>query len=596
MTLRTLVRKSTYRDSVALMLLSKDVADLPGVERASAMMGTPSNQAILDEAGLLDEAGKTAGPNDLVLAVRARTAGGAEAGLAAAVARLDAPRPVAAAAGTYRPRTIDAAVKLLPGANLALISVPGLYAKAEAMKAIRHGLHVLLFSDNVSLEEEVALKRAAERRGLLMMGPDCGTAILNGVPLAFANAIPRGRIGVVAASGTGLQEVACLLAAAGEGISQAIGTGGRDLAEAVGGISMRMGLRALAGDPATEVLVLLSKPPAPAVLSEILAEVRRCPKPCVVRFMGASILRGDRGEGGPLWADTLEDAARLAVGLRRGTPAAPVPFDRPLGAVEAEARQAAAALAPGQRAIEGIFAGGTLAVEARLLLDALLGPDGAPYRITDFGVDEFTRGRPHPMLDGSLRREAIVRAAGDPRIAVILFDVVLGYGAHPDPAGDLGPALAAARETARAAGRGLALVASVCGTEGDPQGRSAQVAALRAAGVLVMPSNAQAARMAALIASRNAALSRLAPAPLRAAGGEATPGRATGPEITQARPAEAPPLFAQALKVLNVGLEGFALDLERLGVPVLHLDWSPPAGGDARLGALLAALDDEEGE
>jgi FdrA protein len=392
-----------------------------------------------------------------------------------------------------RPRTLAGGLGALPGATLALISVPGVYAGAEARRALDAGLHVMLFSDNVSLATEVELKRVACQRGLFLMGPDCGSAIVAGVPLGFANVVPRGRIGIVAASGTGLQEVSCRLAAEGEGVSHAIGVGGRDMADAT-----------------TEVVIVIGKLPGDAVATRLAGALAGLGKPSVVA-VGTSRPAFRSTEAPPLHvAQTLEDAARAAVALARGrTPPRAVEFSAAPEEIERLVTEQARALAPGQRFVRGVYAGGTLALEAAALLSARL-PEVAPgvrgggagHRVIDLGDDGFTLGRPHPMIDGAVRREWIEREAADPGTAVLLLDVILGHGAHPDPAGELIPALEAARRTAAAGARGLAVVASVTGTDGDPQVRSVQVATLRRAGVLVMDANAQAARLAAEIAAR----------------------------------------------------------------------------------------------
>jgi succinyl-CoA synthetase alpha subunit len=382
-------------------------------------------------------------------------------------------------------------VRLLPTANLALISTPGPYAAAEAWKALKRGLHVLLFSDNVPIGQEIELKRAAHRRGLLLMGPDCGTAILDGAPLGFANAVRRGRVGLVGASGTGLQQVSCLLDRLGEGVSQVIGVGGRDLDERVGGLMMRAGIQRLAADPGTAVIGLVSKPPAPAVAQGVLEAATASGKPVVVCFLGGdpSIVR-DRGA---CPAATLDEAATLCAAHARGDSpdrAAPLAWSPDLAA---RADALAGRFAPGQRWIHGLYSGGTLCQEAALVLRELSGA----HACVDLGADEFTLGRPHPMIDFRLRNEKILAAAKEPAAAVILLDVVLGYAAHPDPAGALLPAIRVARAQAAAAGRHVVFVASVCGTPADPQPLAAQEEALTKAGVLLAPSNALAARLAA---------------------------------------------------------------------------------------------------
>jgi FdrA protein len=501
-----IIHKGLYHDSVTLMRLTRDLESVAGVRRVAAMMATPSNRTLLRDAGLLTADADGASPNDLIIAVEADEVAAVQAAAQAAEAALSPSRPsVHSAPPNLRPHTLQAGLRLLDGANLALISVPGLYAGLEAMKALRAGLHVMLFSNNVPVVTELELKRLAVAKNLLMMGPDCGTAIINGVPLGFANAVPRGRIGLAAASGTGLQEVACLIAAAGEGISQAIGVGGRDLADEVGGLMTTQALEILHTDPLTEVICLLSKPPGPMTWAHLPAQLARLRKPCIVHFSGVAAAAG--GSWYP--AATLEDAALAAVALARGTEPQAREFTVSSEEIDHLIEGATRAMRPGQRLVRGIYAGGTLAYEALRLLQAGLAtvtPEelggGEGYSVVDLGEDRFTVGRPHPMIDGALRRDWILQAAQDSSTAVILLDVILGYGAHPDPTSELLPAIQHATRQAQATGRGLAVVASVCGTEHDPQRRSAQVEELRAHGVIVMPSNAQAARLAALIGSR----------------------------------------------------------------------------------------------
>ena len=515
------VRRSAYHDSVTLMRVSREMAAAPGVHRAAAMMGTPQNLSLLREAGLLTAEGEGAGPTDLVLAVLADDDEAARAAMAAAEAAL-APPTRTPGSNRARPRSLETALLLRPDASLALISVPGVHAGREARKALRAGLDVMLFSDNVPIALEVLLKRLARGAGRFLMGPDCGTAIINGVPLGFANAVPRGRIGIAAASGTGLQEVACLIAAGGEGISHAIGVGGRDLSEAVGGLMMESALEALALDAQTAAICIVGKPAGSGVLERLAAWASRTGKPCVVHVPRTDVPTDVARHVAPVdatpvhrgWhvAATLEDAAHAAIALARGHTPVAVEFGRPGGEMSALAGDAVATLGDGQRFVRGVYAGGTLAWEAVAVLSSRLmgvaptaAGGGENHRVVDLGQDDFTVGRPHPMIDGTVRREWIGREGRDPGTAVLLFDIVLGHGAHRDPAGEILPALRETRELRRRQREDLVSVASVCGTDADPQDRSAQVRALEANGVIVMPSNAQAARLAALIAARLAA-------------------------------------------------------------------------------------------
>jgi len=482
------VHPKAYHDSVTLMQVSAALADAPGVEAAAAVMATPLNRDYLREGGLLDAAAESAGPDDLVIAVRAATAEQARAAQARALALLaGGPREVAPGA-PQPPRSLTAAHRRAPDATLALVSVPGPYAAGEARQALAAGLDVFLFSDNVLVEDEVALKRLAERRGRLVMGPECGTAILDGVGLGFANRVRCGSIGLVGASGTGLQEVSVLLHRWGSGVSQAIGTGGRDLSAAVGGLATRAALRRLAADPATERVVLVSKPPSEAVAREALSWLAASGKPAVACFLGVDL--AEPPPPGVVLAATLEETAWRALG-RDDAPPMLAPGLRD------QAAAAAGRLAPGQEVVAGLFSGGSLHGEAALVLG-----DAIPTRFTDLGDAEYTAGRPHPIIDSTLRVQHLLAAAADPTVAVLLLDVVLGYGAHPDPAGALAGPIRAAREQAERAGRYLPVVAYLCGTEDDPQGLAGQAATLRQAGALLAETNAMAARLAGAIASR----------------------------------------------------------------------------------------------
>ena len=479
-----LVRADTYRDSVELMRVAALLERLASVSRAALMMATPANRELLSGAGLLDATAAAAGPNDLVVAVAATDKAAVERALAEASRLLDEQATVSTPAGEKRPPgSIAEATGELAHANLAIISTPGSYATAEALKALKRGLHVFIFSDNVPVADELELKRLAAKKNLLVMGPDCGTAILDGVPLGFANAVRRGRIGLVGASGTGLQQVSCLVHQLGEGLSQVVGVGSHDLDERVGGLMMQAAVERLAVDPGTRVIVLVSKPPAPAVARRILDVARKSGKPVVVNFLGgdADAIR----QGGAVASATLEDAARDAVALARGTRAR---VTVPSRVARAKARR----FAKGQLLIHGLYSGGTLGQEAAIILTSL----GVKHAVVDLGDDEYTVGRPHPMIDFRLRNERIVAAAKEPATAVILLDVVLGYGAHPDPAGALVPAIVAARKIATKGRRGLVIVASVCGTGDDPQNLEKQERALTEAGVMLAPSNAEAARLA----------------------------------------------------------------------------------------------------
>jgi FdrA protein len=517
MALLTLVRPSFYQDSVALLALARELRARPDIVEAAALMGTPANRELLAQAGLLTAEAAAAGPNDLVVVIDAAPAAALQA-RARAEELLSARHTRREHGGRHAPRTIDGALRRMPDADLALISVPGAWAAAEARRALARGLHVMIWSDNVSIEDEVALKQLAARRGLLVMGPDCGTAYLGGIPLGFANLVPRGRVGMVAASGTGLQQVAALLAAQGEGISQAIGVGSRDMSLAVGGLMTLAALDALGADAATEVITVIGKPGAPAVRRAVETKLRAIGKPAVVAVLGKDVRTGT--EHGITTVATLEDACRAVIAGSRWSPRA---FSLSPEEVRRRVEAARRGLRGAGTAIRGLYAGGTLAHEAALVLEPWLGPidtnmsprpperpqplapSRSQHQIVDLGADEHTVSRAHPMLDPTLRLQAIAAAARDEDVGVLLLDVVLGLGAAADPAADLAPAL----EAARGRGRALAIVLSVIGTAADPQGLAGQIARLERAGAWVLPSNAQAARAAACIAGPDRVMNAL---------------------------------------------------------------------------------------
>ena len=511
--LKNHVLKNVYRDSVALMRLSREMESIEGVSQATAIMGTDNNKELLRQAGLLDDAGRAAGPNDLIVAFDLASAELETQALQWFQERLEAREHGLSASQGYRPRSLEGAARALPEANMAVISVPGEYAAREARKALDLGLHVLMFSDNVPIEEEVSLKQHARGLGLFMMGPDCGTAVINGAPLGFTNAVPKGRVGLVSASGSGLQQVMCLLAQAGEGISHGLGVGGRDLSERVNGIMMLEGLKALERDPDTEIVVLISKPPSATARERVMAAVAKSSKPCVIAFLGE--LHNVVAKDHIYTESTLEDAAlRTLTLLGKSDP----PW---LGGSREDAewmKAVSARLPDTARGIRGLFSGGTLCYEALNMLK-MLGrqvcleedlDDGERANshgksveavLTDLGDDRYTVGRPHPMIDLRTRCERIVEEASRPEVGVLLLDVILGYGAHPDPAAELVPTLEEAQSTARSSGRELAFVISLCGAPDDPQGLEKQHQAFTEAGALVTRSNALAARNASVIST-----------------------------------------------------------------------------------------------
>lgn len=493
------IRKNQYYDSLFLMAVTKRISDVEGVSQSAVVMATESNKEVLADIGISAPEIGEAGPSDLVTAVISDSQSVVDDVLTDLDTFLQGG---VQAASTSNPHTIEEGLELSRNANLAVISVPGEYAAREARKALDAGVNVFLFSDNVTIEDEVELKQHASDSGLIVMGPDCGTAILGGVGIGFANVVRRGPIGAIAASGTGLQEFTSQVHNLGSGISHGIGTGGRDLSDQVGGITTLTALDALEGDPQTEVIVLISKPPGTTTLAKVSERLASCAKPAIACFIGAETQ--EAAVGPFICVASIDDAVNEAIRIAgAGTAKGPE--------AEAKARlkrpaQDSPRWNDDQKYLRGVFAGGTFCYQSQHVLqsagfsihsNAPLAEDSrlsdsntsVEHTIVDMGADEYTTGRPHPMMEGSSRAQRIVRESEDPQTAILLLDFILGYNSSSDPVGELLEAIATAQHNAKARGGELPVVASVCGTDLDPQPRADQIKKLVRAGVVVFDSN-----------------------------------------------------------------------------------------------------------
>lgn len=550
------LRPGVYYDSVVLMQLQRALVELDGVLDAGVVMATQANLDLLEDTGL-PLVNVEARPEDLLIVIKAKSKAHADE----ALDRVDEllARRRSAAASTYRPRSLDAAIRQLPHAHWVLISIPGRYAADVTRQALEAGKHVFLYSDNVSLEDEIKLKCYGQENGLLVMGPDCGTAIINGIGFGFANRVRRGPIGLIGASGTGLQAITTAIHQLGRGISHAIGTGGRDLKSAVGAICAGQALGLLAHDPDTEVIVLVSKPPDPHVAASLMAAARRSGKPTVINFIGYAA--PTRQMDNLHFANSLQESAEIAVSL--------------LGKAYTRSTVPETSTASDRIYLRGLFSGGTLAIEAVQGLSALLGAvytnfsgtDGAlledplvsqGHTVLDLGEDVFTVGRLHPMIDNDLRIRRLLQEADDPQVGLLLMDVVLGEGAHPDPASELAPVIKGIRD------RGEVDVAVLLvGTDEDPQDLDKQRKAFKTSGASVFDHTMD------LVAY---AVSRV--------------GRS---EVEEAPPIQ-PESLSAPVAAINIGLETFFDSLTGQGAEAVQVDWRPPAGGDERLMDILSKM------
>ncbi len=510
------IKRGEYFDSVTLMLVAQQINSIKGIMDAAVVMNTEENRSILESSGLLISDFDDAKASDLLICLKAESDEIAEKAMQQVDEVLDKVRHEISDTEDFLPKSQETALSTMPDANLVLISIAGKYAAHEAMKALKKGLHVMIFSDNVPIEDEIKLKKYAQENDLLVMGPDCGTAIINGVPLAFANVVNKGSIGIVAASGTGLQEISSIISNNGAGISQAIGTGGRDVKKEVGGIMFLTALDALNRDKNTEIIVLVSKPPSKEVLKRILEKVEKIHKPVITIFLGADEKTFKNSKAIPV--KTLEEAAFIAVNLaqKKNKDSFQKILVERQNRINELAREAENSKSKDQKYIRGLFCGGTLCEEAQIIFKDLIGDvysnmfskekfqlkdswESCQNTVIDMGGDEFTVGRPHPMIDFSLRNRRILKEAEDPEVAVILFDVVLGYGSNMEPAKELVPVIKKAMNSAEKEGRDISFVCSITGTEHDPQNRKDVEKRLKEAGVHVMESNAAACELSGLI-------------------------------------------------------------------------------------------------
>ncbi|HAE92548.1 MAG TPA: acyl-CoA synthetase FdrA [Tissierella sp.] len=560
----TVIKKNFYQDSINLMLLTKLLSSMDHVNRISIMMGTPANKDIFANSNFYTEKLDEAGPNDICIVIDSEE----ESIVPKVVEEVDkflkdqsvqSKRDKIPVSMSW-----DRSMSKLPDANLALISISGEYAAEEANNGLDRGLNIFIFSDNVSIEEEKKLKEKARDKNLLVMGPDCGTGIIQGVPLAFANVIDKGNIGIIGASGTGIQEVSSIISRKGAGISHAIGIGGRDLSSEIGGITAISALELLSNDIDTEVIVFISKPPAEEVRDKIIDIFKTIDKPIVAIFIGEKPLKSEENI---YYVWTLEEAAIKAIELSKRLVQRLVPNIDIL--VKSNK----------QKGIKGLYSGGTLAAEAAMIIEDRLNIQHQKnhdkgimlkyneHLIVDLGDDEYTKGKPHPMMDPTIRLEMMKNICKEEDTAVVLLDFVIGYGGHEDIVGEFIPVIKEIKKGLEEKQGEIVFIASVTGTMADPQIYHDQVSKLESSGVIVMESNAQGAILATEIIKY-----------------------INGNDKTTMSTKQNTSLLTEELKVINIGLKHFAEPMVRYGAEVVHYKWKPIAGGNKYLASILSKL------
>lgn len=565
----TVIKKDMYKDSVALMLLNNKINAHPAVNVASIMMATPANKDMFKESGLLTDEVEKAGANDIAIVLDLDDETELDGIVEIIDEELSATEKSSAMSGIQEATTLPEALEILPEANLAMISVPGIYAYSVGKKCLDQNLNLFIFSDNVPIEEEIQLKKEGREKGLIVMGPDCGTSIIKGVPLAFANQTKSGKIGIVGASGTGIQEVTSILDGKGYGITNAIGTGGRDLSEEVGAMTFLKGVENLMDDDETEVILVLSKPPAKEVREKVEAYLKSLTKPVASLFLGET---PDSHFEGYYRAGTLEELAILGIDLLENK--------KPETIVsEAEIKDA-------NGTIKGLYTGGTLATEAALLIERglnineelthehgyILNHEG--FEVIDLGDDEYTQGKPHPMIDPTARLPYILKAAEDKNTKVIVLDVVLGFGANEDPASTLVETIKEVKSTRP----DIDVVTTICGTKQDPQNINEQEQQLKDVGATVFHSNRQALDHALGLIGKKIDYKEKPVLPLEKISVDLDLGEKNN-------------LLNDKLQIINIGLESFANNLKSFDAKYVQYNFTPIAGGKKELMRALEFLE-----
>ena len=569
--LKTVVKKGSYHDSVVLMLLTNHISAMQGVNKVSIMMATPANKDIFKQSGLDTEELLAASANDMVVVADIEN----ETIMDTIETEIDAyfKKQNTQTQQTESVKSWDKALEKMPNADMAVISIAGAYAALEANRALDEGMNVFMFSDNVTIEDEKQLKQKAHDKGLVVMGPDCGTGIIQSVPIAFTNKVNSGKIGIIGASGTGIQELTTIIDRLGEGVKNAIGTGGRDLSSEIGGITMMDTINAMEQDDSIKVMIVISKPPAKAVREMISNRLSAFKKPVVTLFLGE---KPEYHEEGFYHAYTLDEAARLAVNLVRDEDinSCVVSADTPENAFDKSEN----------KTIKAYYSGGTLAGEAAMLIKDALNLDTPPEKaegfmlkhgghiVVDLGDDVYTQGKPHPMIDPAKRIECMQEATDDSSTGVILFDIMLGYGSHEDMAGALLPTINELKQKAENEGRKLFFIATVCGTRHDYQGYDEAVNKLKNAGVIVCETN----KLASQMAIRAIGLDFAEPTK------EIRAKQSVDVNITPASD-KLLKMLSEKPRIINIGLKSFAEVADEFGCEVVQFDWTPPAGGNVEM-------------
>lgn len=502
------VHKNRYVDSVTLMSIGDKVMSLSGISNAEVQMGTPANTEVLEELGYV--LSSDIKPDDLVFAVTGQTQEKIEEAFKFAESLLSGGGTMAGQRKYHDIGDIDLSADPY---DIAQISLPGEYVLHEAKKALLIGMDLFIFSDNVPLEQELELKELGREMGRLVMGPDCGVGFINGVCLGAGSIMREGSIGIIAASGSGAQEVGSIIEKYGHGISNIIGTGGRDLYPEINGIEMLQAMKLMAEDNNTKVIVLVSKLAGLGVMNKILTEADKIQKAVVAIFLGSekSLFEGHN----VIPAFSLHEAAEKACKLISEDV---VDLHLSKKDLQETAQSEYSRYDSNQKYFRGLFCGGTFTEEALIYLNENLSGVNLNsnlktrfadklrdrhislgHTILDLGAEDFTSEAPHPVFDPKLRAKRLEKEIGDPETAAILLDFITGPGVAQDP---FSLVIETIKKDMSNTGKHITYIANICGTEQDPQNIRENIRKLKECGVIVTQSNYESIRLAGAIINK----------------------------------------------------------------------------------------------
>ena len=506
-----IIKKNFFRDSVQMMQFSQQLKDEQGVIDAAIVMSTVLNKNTLKNMNLLTEDGISATENDTLISINCQD----ENSLSNAIQKAEQLLTSISAKAKNEFTSLASALDTFSDANIASLSIPGQFVKEMATELINKQLNLFVFSDHVPLEDEIYLKNLALENNVLFMGPEAGTSILNGTVFGFGNRVRKGSIGIIGASGTGIQESSTMIDLFGEGISHGIGVGGRDLRNDIGGMMTMKAMEIFENDPNTKAVLLVSKPVDNYIRNKIINKINNFSKKnyvlCLIGDNENSVDTAKIKFSKSIQMSVLKILKLLDDNVYKKTKdVVRNQINDSIKLSESLSKD----LNEGQKFIRGFFAGGTLCYESKIILEQMIGKiysnlssddeysikgnvSSKENTLIDFGEEEFTSARPHPIIDPLLRRNRILEDANDPNVGVIIIDIICGINAAKNTMAFHAETIKKAIEIAREQGRKLSVFTYICGTENDVSKNELKL--LADSGAKLFTSNALMSFAAALV-------------------------------------------------------------------------------------------------